>query len=317
MKTNKLRFFFSCALCLGISFSFAQRLNVNAGILLKTEFTLGNQNKWLKIAAFGFAAANYGDASLESGLSFASYTFLKRHTVTQYGAAYSYEFFALAGVGKNSNLLGASVSNTNTALLFNSQGEGGFNGIGLGFGKDYLPHNLKPYGLRNGALILRFSNATHSVHFNFKNDLKIRAFHGQGTDYGSTGSLNIGFTKLQNANTLYQFGIAIELFTARPNYSLSPRNHINSDDGRKNVWYTLPPFKNLFYANLYGYGLYQKNAYSVYTKLGVNSQKLGAYVQNTIHDGYGLNPRFPWNVERKDKLFFEFNGNLFYDEVNR
>jgi len=270
----------------------------------------------LKFGVFGFGAANYGDISIESGLSFATYSFLKRHTVKQSGLAYSYEFFALGGIGKNSNLLGSSVSKTNTALLFNPEGEGGFNGIGLGFGKDYLPGNLKSYGLRKGSLVLRFSNATHSIHVNFKNDLKLGVFNGQGTDYASTGSLNIGFTNIQNNNTIYQFGFVIDLFTARPNYSLSPRNPINSDDGRKNVWYTLPPFKNLFYGNVYGYGLYQNNEYSLYTKLGVNSQKAGAYIQNLLHDGYGLNPRFPWNVEAKDKLFFEVSGNVFYNETS-
>lgn len=309
--------FIMCLLCLCIyTTNNAQEFNINAGILLKTEITLGNQNQWLKVGVFGFGTANYGDISIESGLSLAAYSFLKRHTVKQSGLGYSYEFFALGGIGQNTNLLGSAISNVNTALLFNPEGEGGFNGIGLGFGKDYLPGNLKSYGLRNGAILFRFSNANHSIHLAFRNDLKFGVFNGQGTDYGSTGSLNIGFTNIQNVNTLYQLGFVVDLFTARPNYSLSPRNPINSDDGRKNVWFTLPPFKDLFYGNVYGYGLYQNNDYSLYTKLGVNSQKAGAYIQNILHDGYGLNPRFPWNVEAKDKLFFEFSSNLFYNKLS-
>ncbi len=84
------------------------------------------------------ALFNYGDVSLESGVSFATYTFVKRHTVKQQGLAYSYEVFALAGIGKNSNLLGSAISDMNTQLLFNPSGKGGFNGIGLGFWKGLL-----------------------------------------------------------------------------------------------------------------------------------------------------------------------------------
>ena len=42
--------------------------------------------------------------------------------------------------------------------------------------------------------------------------------------------------------------------------------------------------------------------------LGYNSQQLGAYIQNTLHDGIGLNPRFPWNVRAQDKIYVEVSG---------
>lgn len=316
MALNKLMHLIFCALCFSTYYIHAQRFNIDGGVLLKTEITLGNQNQWFKVSVFGFGAANYGDLSVESGLSFASYYFLKRHTVKQSGFAYSYDFFALSGIGKNTNLLGASVFNANTGLLFNANGEGGFNGIGLGFGKDYLPDKLKPYGIRNGALLLRFSNAEHSIHLNFSNDLKYSVFYGEGTDYATTGALTVGFTSIRNHNSIYQLGLGLNLFTARPNYSRLPRNPINSDDGRKNVWFTLPPFKDLFYGNIYGYGYYQDENYALNAKLGVNSQKAGAYIQNILHDGYGLNPRFPWRVETKDKLFFETTGALLYTKIN-
>jgi hypothetical protein len=76
----------------------------------------------------------------------------------------------------------------------------------------------------------------------------------------------------------------------------------------KNVWYMRAPFKDLFYANAYLFGSLQNNNGSGTLKLGYNSQRLGAYVQNTLHDGPGLNPRFPWNVRAKDKLFIEISG---------
>ncbi|WP_299436034.1 hypothetical protein [uncultured Aquimarina sp.] len=297
------------------SFIYSQRFNADGGILIKAEITLGNQNQWLKLGAFGFSTLNYGDISIESGLSFASYQFIKRHTVKTSGLGYSYEFFALAGIGKNNNLLGSSLSNMNTSILFNPKGKGGFNGLGFGFSKDYLPGLLKSYGLKRGALLMRFSNANHNIHLSFQNDFSIGWFSGAGTDYGVTGSLDIGFTEIINPQTVQKFGVGIDLFTARPDYSQSPRNSINSDDGRKNVWFTLPPFKELFYGNLYGYATYQENDFSIHSKLGINSQKAGAYIQNLLHDGLGLNPRFPWLVETKDKIYLEVSGNIFYKTI--
>lgn len=291
----------------------AQRLRVDGGFLIKAEITLGNQNQWLRIGAFGFGALNYGDASLESGLSFASYQFLKRHTKKSAGLAYSYEFFALAGIGKNSNLLGSSVSKLNREIIFNPNGEGGFNGLGFGFSKDHLPKELKSYGIKNGQFLMRFSNADHSVHTLFTNDFKFGTiFNGERSDYATTGALTLGITTINDLHSVYQAGIAIELFTPQPDYSRTPRNPLNSDDGRKNVWYTLPPFKDLFYANLYMFGTYQDEHYTVSTHIGVNSQRLGAFVQNTLHDGFGLNPRFPWDVTKKDTLYIQTTGSINY-----
>ncbi len=312
MNIRTVKILISICIFLNCSLLLSQNINADGGVLLKAEITLGNQNQWLKVGVFGFGTLNYGDLSLESGISFASYQFAKRHTLRMNGFAYSYEFFALGGIGKNSNLLGSSVSNMNNAILFNPLGKGGFNGLGFGFSKDHLPDKLKSYGLRRGAIFMRFSNASHNIHLAFLNDVKLGWFNGQGTDYGVTGTLDIGFTKIQDNKTIYQLGFGVDLFTSRPDYSKSPRNPINSDDRRKNVWYTLGPYKDFFYGNLYGYGTYQDDGYSIHTRLGINSQKAGAYIQNTLHDGKGLNPRFPWKVETADKLYFEVTGDIFH-----
>ncbi|MFT5847359.1 MAG: hypothetical protein ACJARX_002388 [Psychroserpens sp.] len=66
----------------------------------------------------------------------------------------------------------------------------------------------------------------------------------------------------------------------------------------------------MFYTNLYAFGAYQDSNYSVSTRLGFNSQRLGSFIQNTLHDGIGLNPRFPWNVTQKDVLFIETTGSI-------
>lgn len=313
MNQSNLRKKIIYIIFLSCSFIHGQRFRADGGAMIKAEINLGNQNQWLKISTLGFGTLNYGDISVESGVSFASYQFLKRHTITTSGLAYSYEFFALGGIGKNNNLLGSSLSSTHTSIIINPQGESGFNGLGFGFSKDHLPNTLKSFGLKRGAFLMRFSNASHSIHFTFHNDLQIGLFKGAGTDYGVTGSLDIGFTNIIDPLTIYKVGIGIDLFTARPDYSQSPRNPINSDDGRKNVWFTLPPFQELFYGNLYGYATYQENNFSIHSKLGVNSQKAGAYIQNILHDGLGLNPRFPWRVETKDKIYIEVSGSLFLE----
>ena len=316
---NLKSFTFSIALIYALAYTipiYAQEFAVNGGVLAKAEITLGNQNQWLKLGVFGFGTLNYGDAAIESGVSFASYSFLKRHTVNQKGVAYGYEVYALGGIGGNSNLLGSSISDFNTSLLINLEGRGGFQGVGAGFGKDYLPGKLKPYGLRRGQFIVRSSIANHNIHIVFHNDVHLgNIFNGQGTDYGSTGALTIGFTEISGVDEVYQLGIGVDLFTARPNYSQSPRNPINSDDGRKNVWFTLPPYKDLFYGNLFVYGTYQNEFYTLSGKLGINSQKSGAFIQNTLHDGFGLNPRFPWDVTQTDRLFIELSGSLFIDGI--
>ncbi len=316
MDTLRLRTLIVIIIVFGNCITYSQKLRADGGLLLKAQITLGNQNQWLKLGVFGYGTLNYGDISIESGLSLASYQFLKRHTLELTGLAYSYEFFALAGIGKNNNLLGSSVSNMNTSIIFNPKGQGGFKGLGFGLSKDFLPKTLKSYGLIRGALVMRFSNAKHNIHFAFHNDFKIGWFKGSGTDYGVTGTLDIGFSQIQDVHRTYKFGLGIDIFTARPDYSKSPRNTINSDDGRKNVWFTLPPYKNLFYGNIYTYGTYQDHNYAIHTKLGINSQKAGAFIQNKLHDGLGLNPRFPWQVETKDKLYIEMSGDLFLKEIS-
>ncbi|MFT5847360.1 MAG: hypothetical protein ACJARX_002387 [Psychroserpens sp.] len=106
----------------GISVTKAQRLNANGGFLIKGTLLLANQNQWLQVGAFGFGTLNYGDVSIESGLSFVSYQFAKRHSKKMNGLAYSYEFFSLVGLGENYNLLGSSVSKLNNEVIFNPNG---------------------------------------------------------------------------------------------------------------------------------------------------------------------------------------------------
>ena len=292
--------------------TFGQEATFDGGLLVKIELTFGNQDQWLKAGLLAFGIANRGDLSIESGASFYTHYLRKRHTKRSPGVGYGYEVFALGGIGKNTDLLGSAISNQTNEVLFDPNGRGGFKGLGFGFEKELLPGQLKNYNPRRGSILMRFSNADHSIQFAFYNDFRFGGLiRGQSTDYAATGSLKIGFSQYQGLHSAYKLGIGLELFTPEPDYSKAPENPINSDDGRKNVWFVLPPFPNLFYANLYGYGTYQGEFHSVSGKLGFNSQKLGAFIQNTLHDGLGLNPRFPWNVNVRDKLYIQLSGALY------
>lgn len=260
---------------------------------------------------FAIGTLGYGDAALESGFSIISGQLFKRHTQRTSGLFYGYDFFMLGGIGKNSNLLGSSLADFNTSLIFNTDGQSGFQGLGFGVQNEFLPHALSNFNNRKGKLLMRFSNANHSMHLVFINDMKLgRVFYGQGTDYGATGALSLGYSQIHTPHEASQVHVRLALFTPKPDYSKTPNNAKNSDDGRKNVWHTLPPFENLFYANLSVSASYQYREVSASANLGINSQKLGAYIQNTLHDGPGLNPRFPWNVKANDKLFFETSGSF-------
>jgi len=306
-------FFLFYLLLISTKTSYGQKIDANAGILLKTDITLGNQNQWIKLGLFGFGSFSVGDFSIESGFSLASTQQLKRHTINAKDRSFIYEVFGLIGGGKNNNLLGSSVSNQNNSIILNPNGQNNFKGLGFGFEKELFNKNLKSFSIKRGKLIMRYSSSNYSIHTTFLNDFSFGAlFNGEGTDYGETGTFIIGFTKINTLRDVYQAGIGLSLFTPQPNYTLSPRNSLNSDDGRKNVWYMRAPYSKHFYCNVYGFGTYQNEYYTLHSKFGFDSKKLGAYIQNKLHDGFGLNPRFPWNVEAKDKIYYEVEGTLNY-----
>ena len=290
----------------------AQRFDAHFGVAAQLRFVLGNQNQKIELGLSGMATLNYGDAALESGLSLSAGQLFKRHTIRQSGRFYRYDFITLVGGGKNGNLLGSSLLQSHSPLIYNHEGSNGFYGLGFGFEKEFLPKELSHFSLRRGKIMMRFSDAQHSFDITFINDFRFgRLFYGQGTDYGDTGTLRLGYTEILSPDRIIRAGVVVALFTPQPDYLRTPNNVVNSDDGRKNVWHIRPPFADTFYANLYAFGTYQYEGYSYSTKIGINSQKLGAFIQNTLHDGPGLNPRFPWKVAEKGKLYYELSGILF------
>jgi len=221
-------------------------------VVIKLGLSLGNQNTKIETGLLAYGTLNYADAAIEGGMQLISGQLFKSHTVKNSGLFYGYEFFALAGIGENSNLLGSTISDFNQSILFDKAKKNEFKGLGFGFQKEFIPNKLKHFSLKRGKLLMRFSNADHSLDITFMNDFRFRKiFNGEGTDYGETGGLVIGFSKINSSFRAYRLGIGLELFTPKPDYSKTPNNLINSDDGRKNVWHTIEPFSDLFYANAF------------------------------------------------------------------
>lgn len=294
----------------------AQSFQTNGGLLFKAQIQLGNQNQGVKIGAYAVGSAHYGDVALEGGVALYGGYLFKRHTVKTSGINYGYDMFSLAGIGKNTNLLTSSFF-TNTPVLFEQANDQKFYGLGFGFEKEFLPSQLREFDQKIGKLLMRFANANHSVNVQFKNDFRFgKLFNGDGTDFGNTGHLSISYSSYQSPLRAIHLGLGLQLFTPEADYSRTPNNPLNSDDGSKNVWFTKGQHSRLFYTNVYGFGSYQDDGVFAFAKAGLNSQKLGAYIQNKLHDNFGLNPRYPWEVTTRDRVFIETGASLFIPESN-
>ena len=305
-----MKYLLVCCAFLIVFLGNAQSLTTNGAFLIKAQIQLGNQNQGVKIGAYAVGAAHYGDAAIEGGVALYSGYLFKRHTARTRGINYGYEFFSLLGVGRNTNLLTSSFF-TNTPLLFSLENDQKFYGLGFGFEKEFLPENLKEFDQKVGRFLMRFANANHSVNVQFKNDFRFgKIFNGEGTDFGNTGMLQISYSSYENPSKALHLGAVLQLFTPEADYSKTPTNPVNSDDGSRNVWYTQGKHSKLFYANVYAFGSYQDDGLFAFAKAGLNSQKLGAYIQNTLHDSFGLNPRYPWDVASKDRIYIEAGGSL-------
>lgn len=297
-----------------ISFAQAQSFSGNGALLIKAQITLGNQNQGIKIGAYAVGAAHYTDIAVEGGVGLYGGYLFKRHTIKTSGFSYGYDIFSLVGIGDNSNLLTSSFF-TDTPLFYSTVNDQNFYGLGFGFEKEFLPKNLQEFDQKIGKILMRFANANHSVNVQFKNDFRFgKIFNGDGTDFGNTGTFQISYSSFRNPLEAVHLGLAIQLFTPEADYSKTPSNSINSDDGSKNVWYTKGNYPKLFYANILGFGSYQNEGVYAFAKAGLNSQKLGAYIQNTLHDSFGLNPRYPWDVSAKDIVYLETGASLFIPE---
>lgn len=295
---------------------YAQKININGAVTLDLKLILGNQNNLMQLGVSGFGISNYQQIAVESGVSVYLGYILQKHTIKKEGFVKGYDFFYLLGYGNNNNLLGSSLSQYNSAVLYNEQSDDSFYGFGFGFEKQYLPEGLKEFEQRIGRLMMRFSKESTSYQLTFKNDLRIgNLFYGDATDFGATGSLYLNYLNAVHRNEIHQLGFAIELFTPQPDYNRIASNLVNSDDGRKNVWHTKGVYNNVFYANGYVQYQLQRNNVVYQINSGIESNKLGAYVQNKLHDSFGLNPRFPWDVNRHNQYYIQGEVQTFINSL--
>lgn len=290
----------------------SQGFKSNGGALLGVKMVLGNQNKMMQLGISTFGTASFGKLAFEGGFSLYKGFVLQRHTIATNGFIGGYDVFYVAGYGNNQNLLGSSLSQYNAPIIYDVDKKDSFVGVGFGFEKQYLPRDLKEFNQRLGRLMLRYAKNDVSYGLTFKNDFKLGTiFYGQATDFGDTGSLFLTYTSIKNKEEVSQIGLAIQLFTPKPEYTQIADNYTNSDDGRKNVWHTTGVYKDVFYANAYIAYKHQTHNFVYQSKLGIESNKLGAYIQNRLHDNFGLNPRYPWHVTKNNQSFVEADGQCF------
>ena len=276
----------------------------HGGLKLNVEITFGSQNMTTRLGLLAFGTTQQSNIAGELGGGVWAQTHLRRFGAQTTGWSVGYDAFGLVGIGDNSNLLGSALSESVATPIFRERSEKSFLGFGFGVIDESISGSLSKFGLKRGKLIFRAANETSSIHFTFANDLRESLLRGGATDYGQTAALTVKYSQIRR-NSLTQYGFGLNFFTPQPDYDIESNNTLNSDEGRKRVWHTTTPWDKLFNANLYVEFARQDEERAIATKVGINSPKFGAYAQNKIHDGFGLLPRYPWPINKKDRLFLE------------
>ena len=188
--------------------------------------------------------------------------------------------------------------------MFRASRSGDFAGVGFGFSRDRPSGSLAKFGVRRGHAIIRVGRGNESYHLHFANDFRAGPFWGEATDLGATGTLVLGYAHA-NRSRQRRVVLGFDMFTPVPDYLRAPSNPQNSDDGAKRSWFTTEPWADVFHGNLYVGLSEQQDDRLITMRAGVDSARLGAYIQNTIHDGFGLYPRYPWPTEQTAKPYVE------------
>ncbi len=273
------------------------------GVQAKFEWVFGSQDRYARLSFSAFAA-NSGKVSLEAGLGLWSYFYLRRFGAAEQNWGLGYEAFALAGAGENENMLGATASFHAFDGFYKRGKPGDFIGIGFGISQDKPMGSLNKFGVRRGHAIIRTAHGNRSLHINFANDLRVGPFRGGAKDQGPTGSIQIAYSSLEH-DRIRKYGLGADFFTPQPDYTKAPNNPINSDEGAKRTWFTTTPWHDLFHGNIYLMLGQQQEHKHWSAKLGIDSPKLGALIQNRIHDTFGLYPRYPWPVQSPNTFYIE------------
>lgn len=298
-----MRFFIIIILLISATKAVASDFSGTLNGAFTVHILLGTQQKAINVGLSIFGTSTYKSTSVEGGINFNISPFFQKYGIYQANFAGSIEFFGLIGYGKNANLLGSNAGLTrHTAFYDYSVKNNFFYGVGLTAVLNQATGDLKKFQNKQGGIIFRFSDKQNSVVFNMMNDVNARPFSKSGTDKGQTARALLSYSTIKN-DELFGVGIGLDMFTPEADYGVAPHSHTNSEEDTRLVLVNTKPYDDLFHLNLFSSFVYQSDKISFDGRFGVDNYRLGALVQNIIHDNFGLYPRFSWPVTQKGKFY--------------
>jgi hypothetical protein len=289
---------------------FEPRLN------LSLSMVFGTQDNLIDVGLSASGIIQNSTVALELNGGIGGDFFLTKYGAFTKGKSLNLEgYFITGSSGNRKNVPYYSSDFIMPSFAMNQNGLQGefptFSGGGLGVIKTIIKGGVKHLANQQWIILVRARTAANRLIITrIKNDFKVGFLRGGGTDHGQTGSFYAGYSILDNNNCTHTIGANFDMFTPKADYGRNPTNNINSSDGSHPVLYTLKPFGNLFHGNLFGSYHFLSPYFAQYIGLGIDSQKLGGNVQNILHDSFGLYPRYPWDMTKRNKLFIQLKSTL-------
>lgn len=285
----------------------------DGGAAVNVRLTLGNQNKSLALGIPLFGAAVGGHASVEGGVSYTLGQHFQMFEVGSLGWGRSalsstLDWQVQGALGQHRGFLGLD-SGSPTPLFANDRRK--FTaGLGLGQRYNWLPTRIKEFENVQGTLKVFFAHGDFRESILFSNDTRMYfplLVLGGGTDLGPTASL-LGRLDIRNGRGVLSLGIAHDMFTPLPDRTRPPTN-TSVRQGKHGTYFTQGNFQNLYHGNTYTFAEFRERHWQASVKLGVDSQRLGAAIQDFIHNNVTGSPLFPgWDPNQPARLFLELSG---------
>ena len=303
-------------LFLFVNKSFSQDFYGTINGAISVNILLGTQLKSLNVGLSVFGTKTYkSETSIEAGVNFNWSPFIQKYGIYKGGFSSSLEMFGLVGYGKNDNLLGSNVGLTkHTSFYDYTIKDGRFYGTGITIILNKITGDLSKFQNQQGGIIFRFSEKKNSISFNMVNDISAWPFSKSGSDKGNTARGILSYTTIKGFE-LYGFGFGLDMFTPEADYGKAPRGTVNDEDGMVAVLINTKPYDNLFHLNLFTSIVYQNQTENINLdwRVGVDSYKSGAFIQNAIHDSFGLFPRFSWPRTKRAKFYSLLDMNISFN----
>ena len=281
---------------------------ISPTFLLSGNLTLGVQDiKAIIVANVGLLFQHrYGSIAWSSSAG-VDYNVLK-YGVKHVAPTFYYENYVFFGDGRENNRSDFTyVSNLYRPNYGLANNINTFSGFGIGAKRYFFKKDLNHFSNQQAIVVGRVKTKNGMVVFRTNNDFKTPLFRGGGTDQGETGTFYLGYSQVEGQQ-VHTLSLNLNLITPVPDYSRNPDNPENSEYGMRAVLYGVAPHENLFHGNFYLGYVYQEGMFNQAVELGVDSQKWGGFLQNILHDSFGLYPRFGWDMEAKNKLYFQTTG---------